>query len=1229
MGVTMEQIRRLTIEARTMGLEAAEAELRKIVDAQGDVASAAGEMATRTDAAVKTIARAGKEFDALVKKIDPAARAQADLEKGQKTVATALNQGAISATQATAALAALGQRHGNVVPLMTGTAAAVALNRTQMMMLQSTVSNSISSLGSGAGVMQVVMQQGADVAQAFSMGEGGVGGTFKALGGIAGRFLTPVTLGVGALAAVAGVAAYGFIRYRGETDALAHSLDGLGRRSGETLGSLSALAARGASAGGLSLSSGREATATFAGAGIGGPIAEGLIAQSKAFARVTGADLTEANKTLAAAFADPVKGAQKLGDMMGFLDAKTRLTIDSLQGQGDVLGAQRALLAAFAKDLGDATNRTTFLGKAWEFVKNTISNTATGAGKSVSDALYGKSTQDQIDETISKLWTLRAELGQTVASGAGRYGITQSGVDAAARFGIAAEESRLDALERIRDREDRLAAGKMADQRIASNSELGISYMGSVLPDLEKRRELTKQITFLEQAANNPALMSAMGVSVAQVTDAVHLLRDAYAQVLDPLAKIRLEGDLAMRGILARTDAERASLARDRALGGVGYDAASPELRLKADQDRAQTLAQARREAEDRLNAANDNARLVGLLPYQRQRQEITQRWDRQDRLNTGNPDALADNAAARKTELDALARSSIAGPLEESSRALEAQNRLLAVNAATFGMSTDKVVAARTAQEMFNSYVAAGIPITEELRQKVLGLAEGYGQSAKAAEDLQQRQQRAQEGMDALRSDTRSIFSDILHGKKPEDILKSIGGRALDRGADFLTESLLGKPGKMGGGLFGDVIGSLFGASQGVAVGVQNVTAGSVNIIGGLAGLPGLGGTVGGAGSASLETALPRARPGDGAGASLLGLAGSGGGVLSRGAGYQSGVDPRLTDILTKAAAVSPYDVRLVSGLRPGDPRLHGQGLATDVQLFDKTTGAALPNYQDAVSFRQYEDFAQRARMVQMRDYPELGDQFRWGGYFGGSKGTYGAMDAMHFDLGGKPGLGMAGGSWAGGLTPQQLAMFPGAQSIGFGQFSVATQALQQFQATTASATTNLGQFGGGLGQMASQLMSGVTGAGGGGGGLGGLLGGLLGLFGFAQGGAFAGGSVIPFAAGGVVASPTTFAMSGGRTGLMGEAGPEAIMPLARGRDGRLGVRMQGPMGGATSVVNRTSVSIGGHTIVVQGNADEGTIAKMSAELDARESRMEARIMRWTRANAVENSRFASAMRA
>jgi phage-related minor tail protein len=52
---------------------------------------------------------------------------------------------------------------------------------------------------------------------------------------------------------------------------------------------------------------------------------------------------------------------------------------------------------------------------------------------------------------------------------------------------------------------------------------------------------------------------------------------------------------------------------------------------------------------------------------------------------------------------------------------------------------------------------------------------------------------------------------------------------------------------------------------------------------------------------------------------------------------------------------------------------------------------------------------------------------------------------------------------------------------------------------------------------------------------------------------------SVLPFAGGGVINSPIAFPLGGHRLGLAGEAGPEAILPLTRGRDGRLGVRTEG----------------------------------------------------------------------
>lgn len=71
------------------------------------------------------------------------------------------------------------------------------------------------------------------------------------------------------------------------------------------------------------------------------------------------------------------------------------------------------------------------------------------------------------------------------------------------------------------------------------------------------------------------------------------------------------------------------------------------------------------------------------------------------------------------------------------------------------------------------------------------------------------------------------------------------------------------------------------------------------------------------------------------------------------------------------------------------------------------------------------------------------------------------------------------------------------------------------------------------------------------------GLSGSLGRLLPFAKGGVP--GRLTAFSDGGVVGGPSLFPMQGGDVGLMGEAGAEAILPLSRGPDGRLGVASGG----------------------------------------------------------------------
>jgi tape measure domain-containing protein len=87
------------------------------------------------------------------------------------------------------------------------------------------------------------------------------------------------------------------------------------------------------------------------------------------------------------------------------------------------------------------------------------------------------------------------------------------------------------------------------------------------------------------------------------------------------------------------------------------------------------------------------------------------------------------------------------------------------------------------------------------------------------------------------------------------------------------------------------------------------------------------------------------------------------------------------------------------------------------------------------------------------------------------------------------------------------------------------------------------------------------------------------------ANGAAFSRDGIQPFAMGGIVNKPTLFKYADGGTGrfgLMGEAGPEAIIPLKRGRDGRLGVEGGG---GVTNV----NVNVDAKGSAVQGDTAQG----------------------------------------
>jgi lambda family phage tail tape measure protein len=95
-----------------------------------------------------------------------------------------------------------------------------------------------------------------------------------------------------------------------------------------------------------------------------------------------------------------------------------------------------------------------------------------------------------------------------------------------------------------------------------------------------------------------------------------------------------------------------------------------------------------------------------------------------------------------------------------------------------------------------------------------------------------------------------------------------------------------------------------------------------------------------------------------------------------------------------------------------------------------------------------------------------------------------------------------------------------------------------------------------------------------------------------FANGGAFTNS---------IVSTPTAFGMAGGRAGVMGEAGPEAIMPLTRTSSGKLGVLAAGGGSGTTISISAPV------TVLTEDRGSEGMQIDQQALSKNLQSQMQA----------------------
>jgi phage-related minor tail protein len=305
---------------------------------------------------------------ALRAQIDPLGAAQARLNAEIGEANALFKAGAITATEQAAAHALAQARYDGTAKALGAIGATGKLTSNQLVNLSYQLNDVVVSLASGQRPLMVLMQQGSQIAQIFGPGAG-VSGILRGVWQGLTSLISPTVAIVGGIAALGAAVGYSYYRYLESQKELEVALAGTGRAAGVAVGQIERIAEQSASAGNVSVAAAREMEAAFLRTGrIAVSNFEGLIKVVKNYAATTGTDVATATKELAGAFADPIRGADSLNEKLHFLDDRTRQYVRTLADHNDRTGAQRVLLDALKGSLVNASEATTALGRAWDFV---------------------------------------------------------------------------------------------------------------------------------------------------------------------------------------------------------------------------------------------------------------------------------------------------------------------------------------------------------------------------------------------------------------------------------------------------------------------------------------------------------------------------------------------------------------------------------------------------------------------------------------------------------------------------------------------------------------------------------------------------------------------------------------------------------------------------------------------------------------------------------------------
>ena len=625
---------------------------------------------------------------ALRAQIDPLGAAQARLNAEIAEANALFKAGAITAIEQAAAHALAQARYDGTAKALGAIGATGKLTSNQLVNLSYQLNDVVVSLASGQRPLMVLMQQGSQIAQIFGPGAG-VSGILRGVWQGLTSLISPTVAVVGGIAALGAAVGYSYYRYIESQKELEVALAGTGRAAGATVGQIERIAEQSASAGNVSVAAAREMEAAFLRTGrIAVSNFEGLIKVVKNYAATTGTDVATATKELAGAFADPIRGADSLNEKLNFLDDRTRQYVRTLADHNDRTGAQRVLLDALKGSLVNASEATTALGRAWDFVGRMASNAYDAMGRAISRVLDGA----PIDERLKELQQERARLQTLIENPPTRFAAQARNFNTRMLAEVEAEIAKIEA---------KLANIEVRAKEARAN-ELSVragTVARDLTPGFDELQTLKARQAQLRSALDDPLVRQKVA-DLKQVETAYDAVTRAIQSWLDPAEKARRLDELEIQALQAKTPAQKAAIAEERRrleLAGQAIPVAIAE----ADITRAGTKARA-----EATQAHIDQSRVVEV----------------NTRATLGLADAwLKGAAAAQQAEVRRKALTeAVQNGVDVETRARELLREQIAEQAAQSAKSATDLAAEAAAQRRLNDAVAAGT-ISSEQAQRLM----------------------------------------------------------------------------------------------------------------------------------------------------------------------------------------------------------------------------------------------------------------------------------------------------------------------------------------------------------------------------------------------------------------------------------------------------------------------------------------------------------------------------